>query len=273
MESLLVEQSFSPRNQIKNHPKWKTHQHVVNNNNPHQLNQIGHQLSNNISRQGSLNQNYAPPQVMMHEFDMNMMNMMHGGFFLNNHHAPPYNYHVSNSLPPMPLAHHHQPPPLLPLPTVSRPAFRSLPPHPPLVSKRTPTKHKSPPKKENKKGSQKNNNKKSSAQLSAANNQPEKTKAMTDGLRKESGPDPGTLAKDLTRILLADLDGVVDEMDKFSGSVFSLAPHPSSLPLPKFFLRQSPQRKLSCNAEAAAAVAEVVDCGSSDNLSKLLKLR
>ncbi|KAL9244039.1 hypothetical protein vseg_017855 [Gypsophila vaccaria] len=211
---------------------------------------------------------------MMNEFDIMMMKM-HGGFFFNNtHHAPPYHHHhVSNSLPPMPLAHHpnhHQPPPIHPLPAVSRPAFRSLPPHPPLVSKKTPIKPKNPPKKENKKGTDKKNNNSNSAQFSSAKT--EKTKVIITGPTKECGPDPGALAKDLTRMLLADLDATA-EMDRFSGSIFSLAPPPSSLPLPKFSLRQPPRCKLSCKAEAAADVAEVADGGASDNICKLLKLR
>ncbi|KAF5747187.1 hypothetical protein HS088_TW06G01368 [Tripterygium wilfordii] len=48
------------------------------------------------------------------------------------------------------------------------------------------------------------------------------------------GPDPNDLPK----------------LGKFSDSVFTFSPPPSSLPLPKFSLR----RKLSCNAEAAAFV-------------------
>ncbi|XP_020236050.1 uncharacterized protein LOC109815677 [Cajanus cajan] len=52
------------------------------------------------------------------------------------------------------------------------------------------------------------------------------------------------------------------------GSVFNLAPPPSSLPLPKFTLRS----KLACNAEAAASGGGVDD-GATNNLRRLLRLR
>ncbi|CAL0326987.1 unnamed protein product [Lupinus luteus] len=60
------------------------------------------------------------------------------------------------------------------------------------------------------------------------------------------GPDPKDLPKNLT----------------------VLSPPPSSLPLPRFFLRS----KLSCNAEAAAAAAGV-DAGATNNLRQLLRLQ
>ncbi|KAL2346235.1 hypothetical protein Fmac_000235 [Flemingia macrophylla] len=57
------------------------------------------------------------------------------------------------------------------------------------------------------------------------------------------------------------------EDDVVWGSVFSLAPPPSSLPLPRFSLRS----KLACNAAAAASGG--VDDGATDNLRRLLRLR
>lgn len=69
------------------------------------------------------------------------------------------------------------------------------------------------------------------------------------------GPDPKDLPKHLLPVVLTS--------KVFSGSV--LSPPPSSLPLPKFFLRS----KLSCNAEAAAGV----DAGATNNLRRLLRLR
>ncbi|KAK9032971.1 hypothetical protein V6N11_018013 [Hibiscus sabdariffa] len=42
---------------------------------------------------------------------------------------------------------------------------------------------------------------------------------------------------------------VSNDLDKYTGSIFTLSPPPSSLPLPSFSLRP----KLSCNAEAASA--------------------
>lgn len=92
---------------------------------------------------------------------------------------------------------------------------------------------------------------------------------------KGAGPDPGSLPKEfMTRVLLAaDLNkkevANPETDEKFTApSVFNLiSPPPSSLPLPKFTMRQT---KLSCNAEAAAAE---VDTGATDNLCRLLKLR
>ncbi|KAG9442689.1 hypothetical protein H6P81_018543 [Aristolochia fimbriata] len=57
------------------------------------------------------------------------------------------------------------------------------------------------------------------------------------------------------------------DLDDFSGSIFSLSPHPSSLPLPKFSLQ--PKAKIRCNAEAS----EGIDAGATDNLRRLLRLR
>ncbi|KAK2392653.1 hypothetical protein QL285_065991 [Trifolium repens] len=73
------------------------------------------------------------------------------------------------------------------------------------------------------------------------------------------GPDPKDLPKNLPL--------VIGNMDVFSESVFNLAPPPSSLPLPKFFMRS----KLSCNTEAAAG--SFVDDGATNNLRRLLHLR
>jgi hypothetical protein len=46
--------------------------------------------------------------------------------------------------------------------------------------------------------------------------------------------------------------------------VFTLSPHPSSLPLPKFSMKP----KRSCTAEASG-----VDAGATDNLRRLLRIR
>ncbi|GAU24974.1 hypothetical protein TSUD_312090 [Trifolium subterraneum] len=75
------------------------------------------------------------------------------------------------------------------------------------------------------------------------------------------GPDPKDLPKNLPV--------VIGNMDVFSESVFNLAPPPSSLPLPKFFLRS----KLSCNTEVVAAAGSFVDDGATNNLRRLLHLR
>ncbi|XP_028766293.1 uncharacterized protein LOC114724150 [Neltuma alba] len=76
------------------------------------------------------------------------------------------------------------------------------------------------------------------------------------------GPDPAYLPRYLP-IVLTTASGE-GKFETFPGSVFSLSPPPSSLPLPKFSLRQ----KLSCNAGAAG-----VDAGATDDLRRLLRLR
>lgn len=90
------------------------------------------------------------------------------------------------------------------------------------------------------------------------------------------GPEPKDLPMDVPKVIvssssLSSLETggcvVMGDLEKFSGgSVFSLSPHPSSLPLPRFSLR--PNSKLSCNAEAAG-----IDAGATDNLRRLLRLR
>ncbi|KAJ7966888.1 splicing factor, proline- and glutamine-rich-like [Quillaja saponaria] len=84
------------------------------------------------------------------------------------------------------------------------------------------------------------------------------------------GPDPNDLPKDFsvvssTASIGKGFEKVSGEnLDTFSGSVFTLSPPPSSLPLPKFSLRP----KLGCNAEAGG-----IDAGATDNLRRLLRLR
>ncbi|OAY22606.1 uncharacterized protein LOC110606792 [Manihot esculenta] len=87
------------------------------------------------------------------------------------------------------------------------------------------------------------------------------------------GPDPNDLPKDVSKVLSSSAsspssslivdNGVIPIGIKDLDSVFTLSPHPSSLPLPKFFTRP----KLSCTAEAAG-----IDAGATDNLRRLLRL-
>ncbi|XP_058090939.1 uncharacterized protein LOC131237265 [Magnolia sinica] len=78
------------------------------------------------------------------------------------------------------------------------------------------------------------------------------------------GPDPSDLPKQAPKVLKSTSLKVqsLDRLD-YSGLIFSLAPPPSSLPLPKFFLRP----KTGCNAEA-----EGIDAGATDDLRRLLRL-
>lgn len=86
------------------------------------------------------------------------------------------------------------------------------------------------------------------------------------------GPDPNDLPKDVTKVLsssgktsLIGGVGLGEDMDNFSTSIFTLAPPPSSLPLPRFSLKQP---RLRCKGEAVG-----IDAGATDNLCRLLRLR
>ncbi|WJX42265.1 hypothetical protein P8452_29516 [Trifolium repens] len=136
-----------------------------------------------------------------------------------------------------------QQPPLLPLPHVSATLH-----HKPLLSRSLNTQSLSLTPKKTKPKKREETKKKSGTIL------------ISDFLMDNPwGPDPKDLPKNLPL--------VIGNMDVFSESVFNLAPPPSSLPLPKFFMRS----KLSCNTEAAAG--SFVDDGATNNLRRLLHLR
>ncbi|XP_062101764.1 uncharacterized protein LOC133807443 [Humulus lupulus] len=92
-----------------------------------------------------------------------------------------------------------------------------------------------------------------------------KSESLVIASTNRLGPDPNDLPKALTTRKSRVCS--VEDLDKFSGSVFSLAPPPSSLPLPRFSLK--PKLSTTCNAEAAAGI----DAGATDNLRRLLRLR
>ncbi|EOY15074.1 hypothetical protein QQP08_023078 [Theobroma cacao] len=243
--SSSAEKSFSPYKQLKNIPKRNSGAHVVS------------KPSENI-----------PPA-----------NIIHGAGLL---FAPPPS--LSFSCPPSaslfnPLFYqnHHQlqqqQPPLLPLPTPNKPLHSSLP-------SRTRSLSSSPSnRKNNRSRDQSLTPKRSkSKQLTGKVEEPKKDSKPADQATKTQaisksfvmasannpiGPDPNDLPKVLASSYLA-TGNVAKDLEKFSGSVFTLSPPPSSLPLPKFSLRP----KLSCNAEAAG-----VDAGATDNLRRLLRLR
>ncbi|PKI45644.1 increased rDNA silencing protein 4 [Punica granatum] len=79
------------------------------------------------------------------------------------------------------------------------------------------------------------------------------------------GPEPYELPKNISVSMVPNPSAPLQlpEPGRFSGSVFELAPPPSSLPLPRFSLRP----KLRCNAEAG------VDSGATDSLRQILRLR
>ncbi|KAL4281768.1 hypothetical protein GQ457_03G038030 [Hibiscus cannabinus] len=166
-------------------------------------------------------------------------------------------------------------PPLLPLPTPNNPLHSSLP-------SRTRSLSSSPPNRKNNKArdqslTPKRSKSKQLIVCARVEDQPNKdhlkpteatkTQAVSNPSIMASvnpiGPDPNDLPKVLASSYIA-TGNVAKDSEKFSGSVFTLSPPPSSLPLPKFSLRP----KLSCKAEAAE-----VDVGATDNLRRLLRLR
>lgn len=155
------------------------------------------------------------------------------------------------------LYHHHQQqkPPLLPLPAPK--TYTSLPSRTRPINKKNNTRDQSltPKKTKPSSGSPKKEETRSTAKSDGM-----VMAASTNRL----GPDPKDLPKEAISRILTSGNIVIEDTDKFSGSVFTLSPPPSSLPLPKFSLRP----KLSCNAEAAG-----IDAGATDNLRRLLRLR
>ncbi|XWS25924.1 hypothetical protein CRYUN_Cryun27aG0109100 [Craigia yunnanensis] len=245
--SSSAEKSFSPYKQLKNIPK---------------RNSTG---ANFVSKQS---ENLAPT------------NIIHGGGLLfapqpslSFYYAPSaslFNQFYQN--PQQLLQQQQQQPPLLPLPIANKPLHSSLP-------SRTRSLSSSPSnRKNNRTRDQSLTPKRSkSKQLTGKVEEPKKDQLKpTEATRTQAiskpfvlasanplGPDPNDLPKILTSSYLA-TGNVANDLEKFSGSVFTLSPPPSSLPLPKFSLRP----KLSCNAEAAG-----VDAGATDNLRQLLRLR
>ncbi|KAL6316570.1 hypothetical protein AAG906_018273 [Vitis piasezkii] len=177
---------------------------------------------------------------------------LHGGLLL----APPPSLSSSFHSSALLFDHHprHQQPPLLPLPVPK--TYTSLPPRSPPINKK------------NKIRDQSLTPKKSKPSSRSPKKEDSRSTAISDDLvmaasTNRLGPDPKDLPKDAVSRILTSGNIVIEDLDKFSGSVFTLSPPPSSLPLPKFSLRP----KLSCNAEAAG-----IDAGATDNLRRLLRL-
>ncbi|KAL6207564.1 hypothetical protein ACLB2K_018521 [Fragaria x ananassa] len=204
---------------------------------------------------------------------------IHGGLLQAPHPPPPlpfssFNPSLFNHYMQQQLLHHQsqqQQPPLLPLPVSKAPLHQSLP----SLPSRTRSLSRPPT-------ARKTNNARSQSLT------PKKPKSKQD--KKEDmnsmpadcfvmaasatrlGPDPKDLPKDVTKMLSSSSGEtafigsvrVGQNMDNFSGSIFTLAPPPSSLPLPRFSLK--PARR--CKAEAVG-----VDAGATDNLCRLLRLR
>ncbi|KAG2692815.1 hypothetical protein I3760_08G069100 [Carya illinoinensis] len=199
-------------------------------------------------------------------------NIIHGG--LLHHQYPPPKPSLSSSYPPASVSNfNHYPyqrqqqqqqqPPLLPLPVPithhslpSRTRGFSSPPPTRKPNKRrdqslTPKKPK-PTKRED------------PIKHDLATTRQAISESLIIASTKRLGPEPNDLPKDVSRVLGKSLSTVaIEELEEFSGTVFSLAPPPSSLPLPKFSLRP----KLCCNVEAAG-----IDAGATDNLRRLLRL-
>ncbi|XP_015884838.3 sec-independent protein translocase protein TATC, chloroplastic [Ziziphus jujuba] len=193
----------------------------------------------------------------------------HGGLLS----APPPS--LSYSYPP---THHHyyRQPPLLPLP-VSRPHHGHSPPSRSRGLSCPPTTGKTNKARDNPIATTPKKSKSKPPCVSKIDQEETKqqlhTKSMKSGTgslivtsTNRLGPEPNDLPKDVSKVLWKSncCVSIEGDLDKFSGSVFSLAPPPSSLPLPRFSVRP----KLSCNAEATG-----IDAGATDNLCRLLRLR
>ncbi|XVE56183.1 hypothetical protein DITRI_Ditri03aG0217400 [Diplodiscus trichospermus] len=252
MLSSSAEKSFSPYKQRKNAPKRN--------------NSTG---ANNFVSKPS--ENFAPTSII------------HGGGLL---FAPPPS--LSFSYPPpasllKPIFYQNlhqqlqkqQQPPLLPLPVHNKPLYSSLPARSRSLSS-SPSNRKNNRIRSDQSVTPKRSKSKQPS-VKVEDHEPKKdhlkpTEATTTQDISKSfvmaasdiplGPDPNDLPKVLASSYLA-TGNVEKDLEKFSGSVFTLSPPPSSLPLPTFSLRP----KRSCNAEAAG-----VDDGATDNLRRLLRL-
>ncbi|KAH9693438.1 hypothetical protein KPL70_016677 [Citrus sinensis] len=216
-----------------------------------------------ILRQLSADQAFSPYEQMKNQqkntrgFVSKRGENMHRGILL----APPL---TTYSYPPLSLDNYHQqqqqPPPLLPLPIHNPLPSRS---RYPINRKSNRTRDQSlTPKKSNSKRPNKREDESKIELLKPIEKTISESFIVTSV--NPSGPDPNDLPKDVSKVLSAGIVAVKD-LEKFSGSLFTVSPPPSSLPLPKFALRP---KLISCNAEAAG-----VDAGATDNLRRLLRLR
>lgn len=196
---------------------------------------------------------------------------MHGGFLHHPHPPPPPpSYHPTSALIfNQPFQRHQQQPPLLPLPTsITHHSFPSQArgdscPTPKGKSKNKRRDQSLTPKKSKP-------TKREDSKQDLASTRRAISECLIVAPTKPLGPEPHDLPKDVSRVFSSTAGNMsfgklaMEEMEIFSGTVFSLAPPPSSLPLPKFSLRP----KLCCNTEAAG-----IDAGATDNLRRLLRLR
>ncbi|KAL5780724.1 hypothetical protein ACOSQ2_011461 [Xanthoceras sorbifolium] len=173
-------------------------------------------------------------------------------------------------------------PPLLPLPVPKPPRHNSLPSPPPSSRKPTrardqsltPKKSKQPTRRREEPVATKRDFTKP-VEKKIAKQQQQPAAVLSESLMVATlnplGPDPNDLPKHVSKVFCAGLVAVNNnnkDFEKFSGTVFTVSPPPSSLPLPKFSIR--PKQLISCNAEAAAGG---IDAGATDNLRRLLRLR
>lgn len=93
---------------------------------------------------------------------------------------------------------------------------------------------------------------------------PESTKSHKEPVDNRLGPEPSDLPKQVSLKTFQYQEGGLN-------SIFRLAPPPSSLPLPKFFLKP---KLVSCNVEAVNWGGRMDDDGATatDNLRRLLGL-
>lgn len=265
MSSSSAEESFSPYKQLKNNNIPRRYSSIGAGFITKPSDNLGPATANIIHGGGGLL--FAPPPSLSFSYPPSANSVVNIPPFYQNHHRQQL---MLQQLP-------QQQPPLLPLPTPNN--IKPLHNNSSLPS-RTRSLSSSP-------SNRKNNNRNRDQSLTPKRSkskqlitgkvveEPKKNQLKPTEATKTKpfvmaasdnplGPDPNDLPKDLTSSYLA-TGNLGKDLEKFSGSLFTISPPPSSLPLPKFSLRP----KLSCNAEAAAGV----DAGATDNLRRLLRLR
>ncbi|TXG52032.1 hypothetical protein EZV62_021201 [Acer yangbiense] len=199
-------------------------------------------------------------------------------------YPPSLALHTYNSIQPQQLQQQTSPP-LLPLP-IPKPRHNSLPSPPPSRKPTrardqslTPKKSKQPTRRvePNITATKQGHYTKPAQKKIAKQQQQQKPQeaVLSESLIVETlnplGPDPNELPKHVSKVFCAGIVAVnnnTQDLEKFSGSLFTISPPPSSLPLPKFSMR--PKQLISCNAEAAGGG---VDAGATDSLRRLLRIR
>lgn len=240
MEAKLAEKSLSCNRQMRN-SKVRAQNHPFYHHRHQQQQQVARYYSN-ISRQNSSDNIVQLEKIML----MHGHGHGNGGVFLNP--TVPFSLSSSLSLPPIYQKNTQVQPPLLPLP-ITKPIFHSLPLSPP-------------------KGKQTNKKTTTTASMDLAFTN-SLTLAETNSKRKQTNKTKPKSPNPKPKLATTKADR--EKQPPKDVLIYSLSPPPSSLPLPKFSLRQQP--KLSCTVEAAVAGDHISDDGATENIRRMLRLR